>query len=73
MLAVFRRQNKPTVYFYAPNDYWHTPPTAPTDAFFADEFQWVILQDNQEIAKFIQIRPLTPLSVQMKLSKIAWF
>ncbi|AFU19483.1 Xaa-Pro dipeptidase [Actinobacillus suis] len=47
-------KNKPTVYFYAPNDYWHTPPTAPTDAFFADEFQWVILQDAQEIAKFIQ-------------------
>lgn len=47
-------KNKPTIYFYAPNDYWHTPPVAPTDAFFADEFQWVIFQNSQEMAKFIQ-------------------
>ncbi|WP_150540213.1 Xaa-Pro dipeptidase [Actinobacillus vicugnae] len=47
-------KNKPTVYFYTPDDYWHTPPVTPTDAFFADEFQWVIIRNSEQIAKFIQ-------------------
>lgn len=47
-------KNKPTIYFYVPDDYWHAPPFVPTETFFADEFQWVILRNTQEIAKFIQ-------------------
>lgn len=47
-------KNKPKIYFYAPQDYWHVAPNPPIDAFFAGEFNWTILTDSQQIAQFIQ-------------------
>ncbi|QLB17615.1 Xaa-Pro dipeptidase [Mannheimia varigena] len=47
-------KNKPTIYFYAPEDYWVSIPKVPTEAFFATEFEWVLLKSETEIAKFIQ-------------------
>ncbi|QIM64679.1 Xaa-Pro dipeptidase [Frederiksenia canicola] len=47
-------KNKPKIYFYAPQDYWHVAPNPPTDTFFASEFDWQILADSQQIAQFIQ-------------------
>ncbi|MDO4697912.1 MAG: Xaa-Pro dipeptidase [Pasteurellaceae bacterium] len=47
-------KNKPKVYFYAPQDYWHAVPNPPTDAFFAEQFEWQIFTDSQQIAQFIQ-------------------
>lgn len=46
-------KNKPQIYFYAPQDYWHSTPTPPTSAFFADEFDWQIITHRQEISQFI--------------------
>lgn len=46
--------NKPTIYYYAPQDYWHATPKPPVDQFFSDEFHWVLWQDEAELAKFIQ-------------------
>ncbi|MEG9545009.1 Xaa-Pro dipeptidase [Mannheimia sp. HC-2023] len=47
-------KNKPTIYFYAPEDYWVSTPKIPAEAFFATEFEWVLLKSETEIAKFIQ-------------------
>ncbi|WP_301099870.1 Xaa-Pro dipeptidase [Otariodibacter sp.] len=47
-------QNKPKIYFYAPEDYWHVMPNPPRSAFFADEFEWQILTDQQQITQYIQ-------------------
>lgn len=46
--------NKPKIYFYAPQDYWHCAPTPPTEAFFSEAFDWVIFHDAQDIAKWIE-------------------
>lgn len=46
-------KNKPKIYFYAPEDYWVSTPTVPTEAFFAEEFEWILLKSENEIAKFI--------------------
>lgn len=46
-------KNKPKIYFYCPEDYWVSTPTVPTEAFFAEEFEWILLKSENEIAKFI--------------------
>ncbi|MDG6344928.1 Xaa-Pro dipeptidase [Glaesserella parasuis] len=46
-------KNKPKLYFYAPQDYWHCMPNPPTSAFFADEFEWQMLTDSQQIQQYI--------------------
>lgn len=46
--------NKPKIYFYAPEDYWVSNPQIPSSHFFAEEFEWVILKSETEIAKFMQ-------------------
>lgn len=45
--------SKPKIYFYAPQDYWHAMPSPPTEAFFASEFEWQILTDENAIRQFI--------------------
>lgn len=45
-------KSKPKVYFYAPQDYWHITPNPPMDSFFADEFEWHILKQADEISQF---------------------
>lgn len=45
--------NKPKIYFYAPQDYWHVQPAPPLEAFFSREFDWVLWQDEAEFAKWI--------------------
>lgn len=45
-------KNKPKVYFYAPQDYWHVSPNPPIDSFFADEFEWHILKQADEMPQF---------------------
>lgn len=45
-------KNKPKVYFYAPQDYWHVAPNPPLDAFFAEQFEWQILKQADEIRQF---------------------
>lgn len=47
-------KNKPKIYFYAPEDYWVSTLKVPTEAFFAAEFEWVLLRAENEIATFIQ-------------------
>lgn len=47
-------KNKPKIYFYAPEDYWISTSEVPSNAFFAEEFDWVIFRQDEEIAKFIQ-------------------
>lgn len=47
-------KHKPKIYYFAPQDYWHCTPQPPTDAFFADQFDWHILSDRGQIASFIQ-------------------
>lgn len=46
-------KNKPKVYFYAPKDYWHVAPNPPIDAFFADQFEWQLLEQADQIRQFI--------------------
>lgn len=46
-------KNKPKLYFYAPQDYWHCTPNPPTDAFFADQFEWHLIKQADEIRPFI--------------------
>lgn len=50
-------KNKPKVYFYAPQDYWHVSPNPPTDSFFADEFEWHILKQADEMHQFFANLP----------------
>ncbi|MDH2998859.1 Xaa-Pro dipeptidase [Pasteurellaceae bacterium LFhippo2] len=47
-------KNKPKIYFYAPQDYWHVMPNPPVDSFFAEFFEWQILTDSQQIKQHIQ-------------------
>ncbi|OOH92354.1 Xaa-Pro dipeptidase [Pasteurellaceae bacterium 15-036681] len=47
-------KNKPKVYFYAPQDYWHVAPNPPQDAFFAEQFDWQLLTDTTQIQNYIQ-------------------
>ncbi|QIW15361.1 Xaa-Pro dipeptidase [Pasteurellaceae bacterium RH1A] len=47
-------KNKPQVYFYAPQDYWHVSPRLPKEAFFAGEFDWHVLGQAGDIAQYIQ-------------------
>lgn len=47
-------KNKPQIYFYVPEDYWISTAKAPTDAFFAEEFEWHIVKSEAEFATFIQ-------------------
>ncbi|MDH2924711.1 Xaa-Pro dipeptidase [Nicoletella semolina] len=47
-------QNKPKVYFYAPQDYWHATPNPPTETFFSAVFDWQILNEPMQIKSFIQ-------------------
>lgn len=44
--------NKPQIYFYSPQDYWHSVETPPQDHFFADSFDWTILTDEAAIKPF---------------------
>ncbi|MGY4675378.1 Xaa-Pro dipeptidase [Ursidibacter arcticus] len=46
-------KNKPKVYFYAPQDYWHVVPNPPVSAFFADEFDWQMLTEPSQIKQYI--------------------
>ncbi|WP_373818213.1 Xaa-Pro dipeptidase [Glaesserella sp.] len=46
-------KNKPKLYFYAPQDYWHCAPNPPTDAFFAEQFDWQILNDSHQIKQYL--------------------
>lgn len=46
-------KSKPKVYFYAPEDYWHVAPNPPLDAFFADQFEWQILTQADQIRPFL--------------------
>lgn len=47
-------KNKPKIYFYASQDYWHSAPAVPQDTFFVDAFDWTLFSDTANIAKFIQ-------------------
>lgn len=47
-------KHKPKIYYFAPQDYWHCTPTPPTDAFFAEQFEWHILRDAEQIGSIIQ-------------------
>lgn len=47
-------KNKPKVYFYAPQDYWHAVPNPPVSAFFADEFEWQLLSEPNQIQRYLQ-------------------
>lgn len=46
-------KNKPKIYFYAPKDYWNIAPAPPFDTFFADQFEWQLLEQAQDIQQFI--------------------
>lgn len=46
-------KSRPKIYFYAPDDYWHVVPNLPTQAFFADQFEWHIIKQADEIRPFI--------------------
>lgn len=42
-------KSKPKIYYFAPQDYWHCTPQPPREAFFADQFDWHILTESQQI------------------------
>lgn len=48
---------RPKIYFFAPQDYWHSVQQAPLDDFFADEFDWVILEEPQQIQPYLTALP----------------
>lgn len=46
-------KSKPKIYFYAPQDYWHVAPNPPLNAFFAEQFEWQLLLQADDIRRFI--------------------
>lgn len=46
-------KNKPKLYFYAPEDYWHVMPNPPTDSFFASQFEWQLLNNSNDIQAYL--------------------
>lgn len=66
-------KNKPKVYFYAPNDYWHSTPKLPQEAFFFNEFDWQVLTDDQQIRTIIQPQHTAFIGEDEKLAQSLGF
>lgn len=41
--------NKPKIYFYSPQDYWHCVTQAPQNSYFSSAFDWHILTNEEQI------------------------
>lgn len=66
-------KNKPKIYFYAPQDYWHVSPNPPVESFFADQFDWQILNDNEAIRGFIKPQHCAFIGEQEALAQTLGF
>lgn len=45
--------NKPKLYYYAPQDYWHNVEPLPNQ-FWCDNFEWIIITEENAIKNFIK-------------------